>query len=130
MPDNPAAEIDARIAGLGDWRGQTLAAARKAILAADDGIEETVKWRKPSNPGGVPVWEKHGVLCTGEVYKDKVKLTFAHGAALDDPAGLFNASLAGGTRRAIDFFEGDAVDAKALGRLVEKAARFNEGKKG
>ena len=130
MPDNPAAEIDAKIASLDDWRGQTLAAARKAILAAGDGIEETVKWRKPGNPGGVPVWEKHGVLCTGEVYKDKVKLTFAHGAALDDPAGLFNASLAGGTRRAIDLFEGDAVDAKALGRLVEKAARFNEGMKG
>ena len=130
MPDNPAAEIDAKIASLDDWRGQTLAAARKAILAAGDGIEETVKWRKPGTPGGVPVWEKHGVLCTGEVYKDKVKLTFAQGAALDDPAGLFNASLAGGTRRAIDFFEGDAVDAKALGRLVEKAARFNEGKKG
>ena len=130
MPDNASAEIDAKIASLGDWRGDTLAAARAAILAADDGIVETVKWRKPSNPAGVPVWEKHGVLCTGEVYKDKVKLTFAHGAALADPAGLFNASLEGNTRRAIDLFESDTLDAKALTALAAEAVKFNEGKHG
>ena len=126
MPDNASAEIDAKIASLGDWRGDTLA----AILAADDGIVETVKWRKPTNPAGVPVWEKHGVLCTGEVYKDKVKLTFAHGAALADPAGLFNASLEGNTRRAIDLFESDTLDAKALRALAAEAVKFNEGKHG
>jgi hypothetical protein len=130
MPDNASAQIDAKIASLGDWRGDTLAAARAAILAADAGIVETVKWRKPSNPAGVPVWEKHGVLCTGEVYKDKVKLTFAHGAALADPAGLFNASLEGNTRRAIDLFEGDVLDAKALTVLVAEAAKANGAKKG
>jgi hypothetical protein len=130
MPDNASAQIDAKIASLGDWRGDTLAAARAAILAADDGIVETVKWRKPTNPAGVPVWEKHGVLCTGEVYKDKVKLTFAHGAALADPAGLFNASLEGNTRRAIDLFEGDVLDAKALTALVAEAVKANGAKKG
>ncbi len=125
MPDNASAQIDAKIASLSDWRGETLAAARATILAADEGIVETVKWRKPSNPAGVPVWEKHGVLCTGEVYKDKVKLTFAHGAALDDPAGLFNASLTGGTRRAIDLFEGETLDKEALTKLVREAISAN-----
>lgn len=117
--------IGARIAELCDWRGRTLANVRRAILAADDGIEETVKWRKPSNPGGVPVWEKDGVLCTGEVYKDKVKLTFAKGATLLDPHGLFNASLEGNTRRAIDLSEGFALDAPALTALVREAIGAN-----
>jgi hypothetical protein len=125
MPDNASAEIDAKIASLDDWRGDTLAAARAAILAADDGIVETVKWRKPSNPAGVPVWEHGGVLCTGEVYKDKVKLTFAKGAALEDSKGLFNASLEGNTRRAIDLFEGDILDHDALTRLVRAAIAAN-----
>ena len=115
-------EIDAKLARLADWRGATLARLRALILAADDGIVEEVKWRKPTNPDGVPVWSKHGILCTGEVYKDKVKLTFAKGAALDDPAGLFNASLDAGTRRAIDLREGDAVDAAAFTALVRAAA--------
>ena len=125
MSDDAADLIDRKIAALGDWRGATLAAARKAILAADPTIREAVKWRKPSNPSGVPVWEKNAVLCTGETYKDKVKLTFAHGAALDDPRGLFNASLDGNTRRAIDLVEGDAVEAAALTALVREAVRFD-----
>jgi hypothetical protein len=127
MCDNPAHAIDAKIAGLHDWRGEKLAAARKAILAADTDIVETIKWRKPTNPAGVPVWEKGGILCTGEVYKDKVKLTFAKGAALDDPAGLFNASLDGNARRAIDMFEGSEVDARALTALVRQAIAANGG---
>ena len=120
-------EIEARIAELGGWRGATLAAARRAVLAADDGIVETVKWRKSSNPAGVPVWEKGGVLCTGEVYKDKVKLTFAKGASLDDPKKLFNSSLEGNTRRAIDYFEGDEVNAAALTALIRAAITANGG---
>ena len=126
MPEDAAGEIDARIAALTDWRGKTLAAARAAIRGADPTIEETVKWRKPSNPSGVPVWEKNGVLCTGELYKDKVKLTFMKGASLADPKGLFNASLDAGTRRAIDFREGDAVDAGGLTALVRAAIAANE----
>lgn len=117
--------IDAKIAALGDWRGPMLARLRAAILAADPGIVETVKWRKPSNPGGVPVWELGGILCTGETYKDKVKLTFAQGAAIDDPTGLFNSSLDGGTRRAIDVREGDRVDEPALTALVRAAIAAN-----
>ncbi|MGN6495992.1 MAG: DUF1801 domain-containing protein [Tsuneonella sp.] len=128
MNEDPSALIDAKIAALGGWRGDMLAQARAAIRAAEPGIAETVKWRKPSNPQGVPVWEKHGILCTGEVYKDKVKLTFAHGAALPDPAGLFNASLEGNTRRAIDLFEGDKLDAQALQALVRAAVAENAGK--
>ena len=120
-------EIEARIAELGGWLGATLAAVRRAVLAADDGIVETVKWRKPSNPAGVPVWEKGGVLCTGEVYKDKVKLTFAKGASLDDPEKLFNSSLEGNTRRAIDYFEGDEVNAAALTALIRAAIAANGG---
>ncbi len=125
MPHDSSAEIDAKIAALSDWRGRTLAAARAAIRAADPGIVETVKWRKPTNPSGVPVWEKEGVLCTGEVYKDKVKLTFLKGASLVDPKGLFNASLDAGTRRAIDFHEGDPIDAAPLGELVRQAVAAN-----
>lgn len=127
MPDNAAAEIDAKIAGLVDWRGETLARVRAVILAADDRIVEAVKWRKPSNPAGVPVWECGGVLCTGEVYKDKVKLTFAKGAALNDPQHLFNASLEGNVRRAIDWHESDEVDFEALSALIREAIAANGG---
>jgi hypothetical protein len=113
--------IDERIASLGDWRGAVLERMRKLIHEADPEVVEEVKWRKPSNPAGVPVWSHGSMICTGEVYKDKVKLTFARGAALDDPAGLFNASLAGGTRRAIDIHEGEEVDAAAFKTLVSRA---------
>lgn len=117
--------IDAKIAGLGDWRGATLAKLRALIHAADAQVEETVKWQKPSNPSGVPVWEHAGILCTGETYKDKVKLTFAKGTALADPAKLFNSSLDGNTRRAIDLFEGDSVDEAAFKALVRAAVEAN-----
>jgi hypothetical protein len=120
--------IDAKIAGLGGWRGDMLARLREAIRQADPDVVETVKWRKASNPLGVPVWEHDGIICTGETYKDKVKLTFARGAALDDPAGLFNSSLDGGTRRAIDFFEGAKVDEAALKALVRAAVALNTAK--
>jgi len=121
--------IDARIAALGGWRGATLARMRALIVEAEPEVVETVKWRKPSNPLGVPVWERGGILCTGEVYKDKVKLTFAKGASLDDPARLFNASLDGNTRRAIDLFEGDSIDAAAFRALVREAVAANAVKK-
>ncbi|MBB6426618.1 DUF1801 domain-containing protein [Sphingopyxis sp. JAI128] len=120
-----AERIDAKIAGLGDWRGDMLARLRALIHAADPDVEETVKWQKPSNPAGVPVWEHAGILCTGETYKDKVKLTFAKGAALADPAKLFNSSLDGNVRRAIDLFEGDAVDETAFKALVRAAVEAN-----
>ena len=123
--DSPSMLIDAKIAGLGDWRGETLARMRALIREADPEVVETVKWRKPTNPSGVPVWEHAGILCTGEVYKGYVKLTFARGAALDDPAGLFNAGFGGGTRRAIDIREGEAVDAEALKALVREAVTAN-----
>lgn len=126
----PSQEIDAKISGLGDWRGETRAQLRALIKAADPDVTEEVKWRKPSNPAGVPVWEHAGLICTGETYKDKVKLTFANGAALDDPSGLFNASLDGGTRRAIDVFEGGTVDGEALKALVREAVLFNIAKAG
>lgn len=114
-----ARRIDARIADLDDWRGETLAAIRRIIHAADPEVVEEWKWR------GVPVWSHAGILCTGETYKNAVKMTFAHGAALDDPAGLFNASLAGGTRRAIDFHAGDRINEKALRALLRAAVAFN-----
>jgi hypothetical protein len=123
--DDPAAEIDAKIAGLGDWRGETLARARALIRAADPEVVEAVKWRKASNPLGVPVWEHGGLICTGEIYRDKVKLTFAKGAALADPTGLFNASLDGNTRRAIDLHEGHGLDGEALKALVRAAVAAN-----
>jgi len=123
--DTPSQAIDAKIAALGDWRGETLARVRALILAADPEAVEAVKWRKPSNPMGVPVWERDGMICTGETYKDKVKLTFANGATLADPKGLFNSSLDGNTRRAIDFFEGDAIDEAALKALVRAAVALN-----
>lgn len=126
MADEEAsALIDAKIAALGDWRGKTLAKVRALVREADPDIEEAVKWRKPSNPAGVPTWERAGVICTGETYKDKVKLTFAKGAAVDDPKGLFNSGLDGNVRRAIDLFEGDEIDAAAFTALVRGAVEVN-----
>ena len=125
-----SALIDARIAGLGDWRGDTLGRLRALIHQADPEVEETVKWRKIANPMGVPVWEHGGIICTGELYRDKVKLTFAYGASLDDPAGLFNSSLEGNTRRAIDIPEGTTIDADAFRELIREAVAFNMVKKG
>jgi hypothetical protein len=122
-----SAEIDAKIKSLGDWRGEILARLRKAIRAADPGVTEEIKWRKPSNPSGVPTWSHGGVICTGETYKGKVKLTFAKGASLPDPKKLFNASLDGGTRRAIDIHEGDSIDERALTELVRAAVALNNG---
>ena len=120
-----AGEIDAKIAALHDWRGALLARLRALIKQADPEVMEELKWRKPSNPSGVPVWSDHGMICTGETYKDKVKLTFARGASLDDPSRLFNSSLDGGTRRAIDFREGDAIDEAAFKALVRAAVELN-----
>ena len=125
MNETAAELIDARLAALGDWRGATLARVRALIREADPEVVETVKWRKPSNPAGVPVWEHAGIVCTGEVYKDYVKLTFAHGAALPDPAGLFNAGFGGNTRRAIDLREGDEIDEAAFKALVREAVAAN-----
>ncbi len=116
---SPSARIDARIAELGDWRGETLARVRAIIRKADPGVVEEWKWR------GVPVWSHHGILCTGETYRNVVKLTFPKGASLKDPAGLFNASLEGNARRAIDLREGDVVDARALTSLVRAAVDLN-----
>jgi len=122
----PSQLIDARIDALGDWRGDMLARLRAVIKKVDPEVVEEVKWRKPSNAMlGVPVWEHAGIICTGETYKDKVKLTFAKGAALDDPSRLFNASLDGGTRRAIDFHEGAAFDEAALKGLIRAAVALN-----
>ena len=121
-----AQEIDARIAALGGWRGEALARVRALIKAADPDVVEEIKWRKPSNAmSGVPTWSHGGIICTGETYKDKVKLTFARGAALDDPSGLFNASLDGNTRRAIDIREGDQLDGKAFTALIREAVAAN-----
>jgi hypothetical protein len=117
--------IDAKIAALGDWRGEMLARVRGLIKQAEPEIVEEVKWRKPSNPMGVPVWSHAGIVCTGETYRDKVKLTFAKGALLEDPAGLFNASLDGNARRAIDLHEGAAIDAAAFKALVRAAIALN-----
>ena len=118
-------QIDAKIAALGDWRGEALARFRKLIRDADPDVTEEVKWRKPSNPAGVPVWEHAGMICTGETYKDKVKLTFARGASLEDPSGLFNSSLTGGTRRAIDIHEDQVIDEEAFKALIREAVAVN-----
>lgn len=128
IADSPSRLIDARIKSLKDWRGEALARMRKLIRDADPAIVEEVKWRKPSNPNGVPVWEHDGLVCTGETYKAAVKLTFANGAALLDPDGVFNASLDGNQRRAIDIHEGDKIDEKAFKALVKAAVAFNVGK--
>ena len=123
---SPSRLIDARIKELGDWRGETLARVRMLIKQADPEMVEEVKWKKPSNSmRGVPVWEHAGIICTGETYKSVVKLTFARGAALEDPSGLFNSSLEGNTRRAIDLHEGDKIDEKALQALIRAAVALN-----
>jgi hypothetical protein len=123
--DPAAARIDQTIAELGDWRGETLSRMRTLIKEADRDVVEEVKWVKPSNPRGVPTWSHDGIICTGETYKAAVKLTFMHGASLDDPTGLFNSSLGGGTRRAIDIKEGETVDARAFKALVRAAVDRN-----
>jgi hypothetical protein len=128
MAEDDSALIDEKIRSLRDWRGAALARLRRLIREADPDVIETVKWRKPSNPAGVAVWEHRGMICTGEIYKDKVKLTFARGAALDDPARLFNASLDGGTRRAIDVREGDEFDEAAFKALIRDAVALNASK--
>ncbi|MDT5076402.1 MAG: hypothetical protein QOJ80_1039 [Mycobacterium sp.] len=119
--ETPAQLIDARIKELADWRGDVLARIRKLIKQADPDVVEEWKWR------GVPTWYHDGMICTGETYKDKVKVTFAKGAALDDPTGLFNSSLDGNTRRAIDIAEGDEIDDKAFKALVRAAVAHNTG---
>jgi hypothetical protein len=116
--------IDGRIAELGDWRGETLARMRELIRDADPDIVEEIKWVKPTNPG-TPTWSHDGIVCTGETYKSVVKLTFARGASLEDPAGLFNSSLGGNTRRAIDIREGEEVDATAFKSLIRAAVEVN-----
>jgi hypothetical protein len=121
---SPSQQIDQRIAELDDWRGETLARLRALIKQADPDVVEEWKWAKATSPG-TPVWSDHGGITTGEVYKDKVKLTFFKGASLDDPSGLFNSSLEGNTRRAIDFFEGDEVDEQAFTALIRAAVELN-----
>ena len=121
-PKTPSQLIDARIKELGDWRGEMLGRLRALVKAADPDVVEEWKWR------GVPTWYHDGILCTGETYKAVVKMTFAKGASLDDPAGLFNSSLEGNMRRAIDFHEGDKVDARALKNLIRAAVACNQAK--
>lgn len=123
--DSPSRLVDAKIKALGDWRGETLARVRKLIREADPDMVEDVKWRKPSNPAGVPVWEHDGIVCTGETYRNYVKLTFAQGASLKDPSSLFNASLEGNMRRAIDIHEGSRIDEKAFKALIRAAVALN-----
>ena len=125
MSDPGAQEVDERIAALDDWRGETLTRIRALIKEADPEVVEEVKWKKPSNPG-VPVWSHDGIICTGESYKSAVKLTFAKGASLEDPSGLFNSSLEGNTRRAIDIGEGEAIDEDAFKALIREAVSLNE----
>src|SRR3989337_1214870 len=122
---SPSQLIDARIKELGDWRGKTLEEVRRLINEADPEIVEEWKWRKPSNPG-TPVWSHSGGICTGETYKNVVKLTFFRGAALKDPSGLFNSSLEGKVRRAIDIHEGEKIDEEALKTLVRAAVTLNK----
>ena len=117
-------KIDQRVAELGDWRGETLQRMRDLIHEADPDVVEDVKWVKKTSPG-TPVWEHDGIICTGETYKNVVKMTFAKGAALEDPSGLFNSSLEGNTRRAIDLHEGDKIDEKALKALIRAAVALN-----
>ena len=127
--DSPSRLIDARIKELNDWRGKTLARVRTIIKEADPDVVEEVKWRKPSNSmHGVPVWEHEGIICTGETYKNAVKMTFARGASLPDPSRLFNSSLEGNMRRAIDIHEGDKINGKALKALIRAAVTHNKSK--
>jgi hypothetical protein len=130
MPQNKAVDdasrlIDARIKELGDWRGEMLSRLRALIKQADPDIVEEVKWIKQSNPLGVAVWSHDGLICTGEIYKNAVKMTFPTGASLDDPLGLFNSCLEGSSRRAIDFHEGDKVNEEVLKTLIRAAVALN-----
>jgi hypothetical protein len=127
MAESPSQLIDAKIEELGDWRGEMLSKVRGIIKEADPEVVEEWKWVKPTNPG-TPVWSHDGIICTGETYKSVVKMTFAKGAALGDPSGLFNASLGGNTRRAIDIHEGEQIDEEALKALVRDAVALNESK--
>jgi hypothetical protein len=125
--DESAAQlIDEKIEELGDWRGEALSRVRALIKQADPDVVEEVKWRKPSNPAGVPTWSHDGIICTGETYKSAVKLTFAQGASLRDPSGLFNSSLEGNVRRAIDIGEGEEMDEDAFTALIREAVSLNE----
>jgi hypothetical protein len=123
--ETPSKTIDVIVEQLGDWRGDLLARLRELIAQAEPDVVEEIKWRKATNPLGVPVWSCGGIICTGESYKAKVKLTFMKGASLEDPAGLFNSSLDGNARRAIDFGEGDRVDEAAFVDLVRAAVALN-----
>jgi hypothetical protein len=123
--ESPSQQIDAKIKELGDWRGKTLSRLRALIKQADPAVVEEWKWRKATNPG-VPVWSHQGLICTGETYQSVVKLTFLKGASLEDPSGLFNSSLDGNTRRAIDFHEGDGIDDEAFISLIRAAVSANE----
>ena len=123
--ESPSQQIDARIEELGDWRGTTLSKLRALIKQADPDVVEEWKWKKASNPG-VPVWSHHGIICTGETYKSVVKLTFMKGASVKDPSKLFNSSLEGNARRAIDFHENEAIDEKAFITLIRAAVTLNE----
>jgi hypothetical protein len=127
---SPSQLIDERIKELGDWRGKTLAQVRALIKQADPDVVEEVKWKKPSNSmRGVPVWEHDGIICTGETYKAAVKMTFAHSASLKDPSGIFNSSLKGNMRRAIDIHEGNKINEKALKALIRAAVALNAAKR-
>ena len=122
--ESASAAINAKINKLGDWRGKTLAQVREIVLEADPEIVEEWKWAKATSPG-IPVWSRGGIVCTGETYKNAVKMTFAKGAALEDPSGLFNSSLEGNVRRAIDIHEGDKIDKVALTDLIRAAVALN-----
>jgi len=127
---SPSQLITERIAGLGGWRGEMLAQIRKLIKEAVPEITEELKWRKPTNPWGVPVWSDNGIVCTGETYKNHLKFTFAKGASINDPKGIFNSSLDGNARRAIDLYEGDKIDEAAFKETIRAAVALNaKGKK-
>jgi hypothetical protein len=126
MTDSPSKTIDKIIDELGGWRAEMLARVRDLIKQAEPDVVEEIKWRKPTNPLGVPVWSHEGIICTGETYQDKVKLTFAKGASLEDPNGLFNASLDAKVRRVIDLHQGDQIDAYAFKALVRAASELNK----
>jgi hypothetical protein len=125
--ESPSQQIDAKIEELGDWRGETLARVRGIIREADPDVVEEWKWAKATSPG-TPVWSHDGIICTGETYKSAVKMTFAKGASLEDPSGLFNASLEGNVRRAIDIHEGEEIDEEALKVLIRAAVALNQSK--
>ncbi|MBV8889662.1 MAG: DUF1801 domain-containing protein [Alphaproteobacteria bacterium] len=125
--ESPSQLIAEKIAALGDWRSDTLLQIRKLIKEADPQITEELKWKKPTNPRGVPVWSDGGIVCTGETYKTHVKITFAKGASLDDPDGIFNSSLEGNTRRAIDLHQGDQINEPAFKDMIRAAVKLNAG---